>query len=247
VKIARHFFPSPDRKPAAARAGRKKAHALILELKKIRTLAECRRALKLEKKASLMVSFAAGGGELPGWLPAAAGCAVKEGYQVVQVVMGGKRMADRSYCADLISSGVCEILVPLWSASPPVHDAAAGAAGSFEMTLRGMVNVIGLAGGRFPAVNIVPGTFMLPRTPGEMEALLLLSQKLRIREFFFMRPHPPAPSPPDPSIVSCKVKKLEAGMRSSGVRFFSIGLSSGYGLTPYDDETVAGPLGKKIK
>jgi carbamoyltransferase len=64
------------------------------------------------------------------------------GYREVQVQTHGGTFADRSLVAALVAAGLTAAEVQLLGADAATHDAAAGKAGSFQDTLRGLQNAL---------------------------------------------------------------------------------------------------------
>ena len=72
------------------------------------------------------------------------GEAVALGYCDIAVITNGRMLAYPDYCAGLLATGVSEVIVSLHGATPRVHEAVTGVAGSWAQTVRGLSNALTL-------------------------------------------------------------------------------------------------------
>jgi MoaA/NifB/PqqE/SkfB family radical SAM enzyme len=79
-------------------------------------------------------------------LPDLARAARASGFEHVRIQTHGTRLADESYCRELVDAGVDEYFVSVTAADARAHDAITGVPGSFERTLRGLENLDGFDG-----------------------------------------------------------------------------------------------------
>jgi MoaA/NifB/PqqE/SkfB family radical SAM enzyme len=74
-------------------------------------------------------------------LPEIARRARSSGFEHVRIQTHGVRLAQESYCRELVQSGVDEYFVSVTAADAGTHDAITQVPGSFEKTLRGLENL----------------------------------------------------------------------------------------------------------
>jgi MoaA/NifB/PqqE/SkfB family radical SAM enzyme len=79
-------------------------------------------------------------------LPELARAARASGFDHVRIQTHGMRLADETYCRELVDAGIDEYFVSVTAADAPTHDAITGVPGSFERTLRGLENLEAFAG-----------------------------------------------------------------------------------------------------
>lgn len=75
--------------------------------------------------------------ELPEWVR----MAKLNGFEHVRIQTHGMRLANPSYCEELIDAGVDEFFISVAAADAATHDAITGVAGSFDKTIRGLKNL----------------------------------------------------------------------------------------------------------
>ncbi len=74
-------------------------------------------------------------------LPELARRARDSGFEHVRIQTHGMRLADADYCAELVDAGIDEYFVSVTAADAATHDAITQVRGSFDKTMRGMVNL----------------------------------------------------------------------------------------------------------
>jgi len=74
-------------------------------------------------------------------LPQLARAARDHGFEHVRIQTHGVRLADRSYCRELVEAGIDEYFVSVTAADSETHDAITGVDGAFDKTLTGLENL----------------------------------------------------------------------------------------------------------
>lgn len=70
--------------------------------------------------------------------------AVSLGYTQINVTTNGRRLCDRTLAADLLGSGITNLLVSLHGPDAATHDALTRVAGSFDQTVAGIRNAVAM-------------------------------------------------------------------------------------------------------
>ncbi len=106
-----------------------------------KSLAEIKKTLSRARKEGVTgVVFTGGEPTLHPDLPAAVRAARTIGYDSVQVQTNGRRFAYYDYCLELKEAGVTEMGPSLHGSRAEIHEALTFAPGSFNETVRGMLN-----------------------------------------------------------------------------------------------------------
>ena len=92
-------------------------------------------------------------------LPELARAARESGFEHVRIQTHGMRLADPSYCRELVDAGVDEYFVSVTAADAASHDAITAVPGSFERTLLGLENLEA-----FPGVVTLSNTVVTKRS-----------------------------------------------------------------------------------
>lgn len=92
-------------------------------------------------------------------LPELARAARESGFEHVRIQTHGMRLADPSYCRELVDAGVDEYFVSVTAADAPSHDAITAVPGSFDRTLLGLENLEA-----FPGVVTLSNTVVTKRS-----------------------------------------------------------------------------------
>lgn len=79
--------------------------------------------------------------------------AIDAGFEFVRIQTHGMRLADESYCRELIDAGVKEFFVSITAADEQLHDQITQVRGSFRKTLEGLTNL-----SKFPEVRTLTNT-----------------------------------------------------------------------------------------
>ena len=74
-------------------------------------------------------------------LPQLARAARDHGFEHVRIQTHGVRLADSSYCRELVEAGIDEYFVSVTAADAETHDAITGVDGAFDKTLAGLENL----------------------------------------------------------------------------------------------------------
>lgn len=74
-------------------------------------------------------------------LPELARAARANGFEHVRIQTHGARLADDSYCRELVAAGIDEYFVSITAADAQTHDDISGVEGSFDRTMRGLRNL----------------------------------------------------------------------------------------------------------
>lgn len=89
------------------------------------------------------------------------------GFDHVRIQTHGMRLAEESYCRELIDAGVDEFFVSVTAADADSHDAITGVPGSFEKTMHGLDNL-----DAFDGVAIISNTVVTRRSYRQLPALV---------------------------------------------------------------------------
>jgi MoaA/NifB/PqqE/SkfB family radical SAM enzyme len=92
-------------------------------------------------------------------LPELARAARESGFEHVRIQTHGMRLADPSYCRELVDAGIDEYFVSVTAADAASHDAITAVPGSFERTLLGLENLEA-----FPGVVTLSNTVVTKRS-----------------------------------------------------------------------------------
>ncbi|MCG8448230.1 MAG: radical SAM protein [Pirellulales bacterium] len=92
-------------------------------------------------------------------LPELARLARSNGFQHVRIQTHGMRLAEESYCRELIDAGVDEYFISVTAADAATHDAITKIPGSFSKTLRGLENL-----DAFQQVTLLTNTVITERS-----------------------------------------------------------------------------------
>jgi MoaA/NifB/PqqE/SkfB family radical SAM enzyme len=115
-------------------------------------------------------------------LPELARMARQHGFAHVRIQTHGVRLADESYCRELVEAGVDEYFISLTAADAESHDAITGVPGSFDKSLRGFEILEGFEG-TVTLSNTVITSRSYRHLPGIVERLGHL-RRLRQMEFW---------------------------------------------------------------
>ncbi|MDX2038398.1 MAG: radical SAM protein [Isosphaeraceae bacterium] len=123
-------------------------------------------------------------------LPELAGRARANGFDHVRIQSHGMRLADIEYCRELIEAGVDEFFISICAADAETHDAVTKVPGSFEKTLRGLINL-----DAFPHVCTLTNTVITSRSWDRLPAIVdLLADLERLVQMDFWSYWPMAES-----------------------------------------------------
>lgn len=107
-------------------------------------------------------------------LPDLARKARAHGFEHIRIQTHGMRMADESYCRELVEAGIDEYFVSLTAADAETHDAITEFPGSFDKTLRGLENL-----DRFEGVRTLTNTVITKRSYRQLPAVVRRLEHLR--------------------------------------------------------------------
>ncbi len=172
-------------------------------------------------------------------------------YRTIQLVSNGRMFAYGHFAREMIFAGMTELLVPVHSHLPSVHNNITGVEKSLEQTMRGVRNILDNAGihGPFNSVNVVAGTVVCAENVGALSMLPQFLQKYGIEQMFFirMRKTPGTTPPPVEKIRASLPAALEAAGRN-GMRAFTLGFTAeDIPLPPesiYEEYVKAKPVAK---
>jgi MoaA/NifB/PqqE/SkfB family radical SAM enzyme len=100
-------------------------------------------------------------------LPAMARRARESGFEHVRIQTNGIRLADASYCRDLVEAGIDEYFVSVTAADAHTHDSITKVPGSFEKTLEGLANLDTHSG-----VQVLTNTVITSRSYRQLPAVV---------------------------------------------------------------------------
>jgi MoaA/NifB/PqqE/SkfB family radical SAM enzyme len=107
-------------------------------------------------------------------LPELARAARASGFEHVRIQTHGMRLAEESYCRQLVEAGIDEYFVSVTAADAAGHDAITGVPGSFERTLLGLENLEA-----FPGVVTLTNTVVTQRSYRQLAAVVERLRHLR--------------------------------------------------------------------
>lgn len=119
--------------------------------------------------------------DLPEWVQAAR----ESGFERVRIQTHGMRLANESYCRELVSAGVNEFFVSVAAADAASHDAITCVPGSFDKTLRGLELLEAFEVDTITNTVVTRNSYR--QLPALVEALRHL-KRLRQMEFWFYFP-----------------------------------------------------------
>jgi len=96
-----------------------------------------------ENRLLRAVSFTTGEPTLNPFLPEFVSEAKRLGYRSISVVSNGRAWSDPSFCREMISAGLTNIVISIHGPDAETHDAITTIPGSFDEALRGLSNLCG--------------------------------------------------------------------------------------------------------
>lgn len=121
-------------------------------------------------------------------LPLLARRAREKGFDHVRIQTHGMRLANETYCRELVEAGVDEYFVSVTAADGETHDAITQVRGSFDKTIRGLENL-----DAFPEVTTLTNTVVTARNyrqlPAVVERLAHLQRLAQVEFWVYLPMH----------------------------------------------------------
>ena len=101
------------------------------------------------------------------------------GYERISVTTNGRRLAERSFAARFLLSGISHVMISLHGPTPRIHDALTRRQGSFQETVAGIRHATRLKPGR---VTLAVNTLLTQANAPHIRKLLALVHRLGVRQ-----------------------------------------------------------------
>jgi hypothetical protein len=136
--------------------------------------------------------------------------------------------AYRQFAQEMIFAGMTELLFPIYSHRPEVHNKITGAEKSLEQTMRGIrnINEISATVSPFDSVSITAGTVVCPENVKDIPMIVPFLSKYGITQLFIIRMIAANDRQPDSAETRAAIQSAISTASKTGLNIFTLGFDA---------------------